>query len=84
MRTMFLVAAALPGVSMGVAYAGEIGNTQAGTFSDERPGVMARATVRNVPSVATARNGQAVQAYVTNSSRGTWLNQGGSHEGAKS
>jgi hypothetical protein len=53
------------------------------------PGVIAQAPVYN-PAVMTAQNGQkvqngqAVQTYATQSNRGTWFNQGGSHEGANS
>jgi hypothetical protein len=36
--------------------------------------------MQNDPPVATAQNGQAARAYVTQSSRGTWLFQG-SHGG---
>jgi hypothetical protein len=35
--------------------------------------LVAEAPVQNAPAVATAQNGQAVQTYITQSSRGTWL-----------
>ena len=35
-------------------------------------------------SAATAQNGQSVQAYVTQSDRGTWLFQGNQNQGANS
>ena len=47
----------------------------ANTFFTQLPGVIAQAPVQNAPPVATAQNGQAVHAYVTQSSRGTWLFQ---------
>ena len=56
------------------AYAGE-GGQVANTFFTELPGVVAQAPVQNAPAIATAQNGQAVHAYVPNSSRGTWLFQ---------
>jgi hypothetical protein len=34
------------------------------------------------PSLATARSGHTIQAYVTSSSRGTWLSQPNQNEGA--
>jgi hypothetical protein len=45
--------------------------------------VIAQAPEQN-PSVATAQNGQVAHIYATQSNRGTWLYQGGSHEGANS
>jgi hypothetical protein len=56
---------------------GQIANTQ---FT-ELPGVIAQAPVQNAPPVATAQNGQAVHAYVSNSSRGTWLFQPDQNDG---
>ena len=35
--------------------------------------MIAQAPVQNAPAVATARNGQAIGTYVTNSNHGTWL-----------
>ena len=35
--------------------------------------MIAQAPVQNAPSIATARNGQAIGTYVTNSNHGTWL-----------
>src|SRR5207248_1641639 len=72
MRTMLLAAAAALSVGVGSAYAGE-GNDIPNTFFTQLPGVIAQAPAQNVPSVATAQNGQAVHTYVTNSQRGTWL-----------
>lgn len=74
--------AALSIASIGSAIAGEGEGTVANTQFTEVPGVVAQADVQNAPPVATAQNGQAVQTYVTQSSRGTWLfapnaNQGG-------
>ena len=78
--------AALSFASIGSAIASEgDGGTVANTFFTELPGVIARAPVQDAPPVATAQNGQAVHAYVANSSRGTWLfapNQnGGGNQG---
>lgn len=73
MKTMFLAAAAALSLGIGSAYAGEgegtIGNTQFTSI----PGVVAQAPAQVAPAVATAQNGQVVQAYVTQSGRGTWL-----------
>ena len=82
MKTMLLAAAAAFSLGVGSAYADGGDGPAANTQFTEVPGVIAQATVQNAPSVATAQNGQAVQAYVTQSSRGTWLfppnaNQGG-------
>jgi hypothetical protein len=71
MKTLMLAAAAALSLSAGVAYANE-GGPVANTFFTELPGVVAQAPVQNVPSVATAQNGQ-VHVYSTQSSRGTWL-----------
>ncbi len=68
--------AALSFASIGSAIAGEgDGGTVANSFFTELPGVVAQAPVQNAPAIATAQNGQAVHAYVSNSSRGTWLFQ---------
>jgi hypothetical protein len=68
--------AALSFASIGSAIASEgDGGTVANTFFTELPGVVAQAPVQNAPAIATAQNGQAVHAYVANSSRGTWLFQ---------
>jgi hypothetical protein len=83
MRTMFLAAAAALSLGVGSAYAGEIEGITPDTFFKQLPGVIAQAPVQ-APVVATAQNGQAVHAYVTQSNRGTWLFQDQSHEGANS
>jgi hypothetical protein len=69
MKIMLLAGAAALSLSMGIAYAGE---------GDVPP--------TNVPSVPTSRvqNGQLTQSFVTKSDSSTWLNQGGSYEGANS
>jgi hypothetical protein len=81
MKTMLLAAAAMMlSIGIGSAFAASEGGTHANTFFTELPGVMAHAPAQNAPAVATARNGQAVQTYVTQSSHGTWLfgpSQGG-------
>jgi len=75
MRIMLRAAmAALSFASIGPAFAGEgDGGTVANTFFTELPRVVAEAPVQNAPAVATAQNGQAVQTYITQSRRGTWL-----------
>jgi hypothetical protein len=79
MKTMIPAAAAILSIGIGSAFAASEGGSSADTFFTELPGVMAQAPAQNAPAVATARNGQAVQTYVTRSSQGTWLsgNQGG-------
>jgi len=86
MKTMIIAAAAALSLSMGVAYADSEGGQVANTQFIELPGVVSQAPVQNAPAVATAQNGQAVHAYVANSSRGTWLfqanpNGGGGNQG---
>jgi hypothetical protein len=84
MRIMLRAAiAALSIASIGPAFAGEIEGVQPYTSFQQLPGVIAMAPAEN-PMVATAQNGQATRVYVTQTNRGTWLNQGGSHEGANS
>ena len=73
MKTMIIAAAAALSLSMGVAYADSEGGQVANTQFTELSGVIAQAPVQNAPAVATAQNGQAVQTYITQSSRGTWL-----------
>ncbi len=79
MKTMLLAAAAALSFGIGSAYASE-GGQVANTFFTSLPGVIAQAPVQNAPAVATAQNGQAARAYVTQSNHGTWLfppHQGG-------
>ena len=59
--------------SIGAAYADGPGGTIPNTFFTQLPGVAPTTPVRYAPAVATARNGQVAQAYVTQSNRGTWL-----------
>jgi hypothetical protein len=75
MKTMIIAAAAALSFGVGSAYADSEGGQVANTQFTELPGVVAQAPVQNAPAVATAQNGQAVHAYVANSSRGTWLFQ---------
>ena len=79
MKTMLLAAAAALSLGIGSAYADSEGGQIANTQFTEIPGFLAQAPVQNAPAVATARNGQAVQTYVTQSSHGTWFQ--GSHGG---
>jgi hypothetical protein len=81
MKTMFLAAAAALSLGVGSAYADSEGGQIANTQFTELPGVIAQAPVQNAPPVATAQNGQAVHAYVANSSRGTWLFQPDANDG---
>jgi hypothetical protein len=81
MKSMFLAAAAALGLGVGAAYANE-GGPVPNTFFTELPGVIAQAPAQNVPSVATAQREQAIHAYVTGSTRGTWLSQPNQNEGA--
>ncbi len=79
MKTMFLAAAAALSLGIGSAYASE-GGQVANTFFTSLPGVIAQAPAQNAPAGATAQNGRAARAYVTQSNHGTWLFQG-SHGG---
>jgi hypothetical protein len=72
MKTMFLAAAAAFSIGIGSAYAGEGEGTIANTQFTSIPGVVAQPPAQVAPAVATAQNGQVVQAYVTQSGRGTW------------
>jgi len=78
---MFLSAAAVLSLGIGSAFAASEGGQIANTQFTELPGVIAQAPVQNAPPVATAHNGQAVHAYVSNSSRGTWLFQPDQNDG---
>lgn len=77
MKTMILATAAVLGLGVGSAYAGEGDGTVANTWFTELPGVVAQAPLQT-PS-AVARNqatGAPTAAFVTNShSSGTWLFQ---------
>jgi hypothetical protein len=74
MKTMFLAAAAALTLGVGSAYASEAeGGTIANTRFTTILGVVAQAPAQGAPARAAARNGQVVQAYVTQSGRGTWL-----------
>ena len=81
MKTMFLAAAAGLSLGVGSAYADSEGGQIANTQFTELPGVIVQAPVQNAPPVATAQSGQAVHAYVSNSSRGTGLFQPDSNDG---
>jgi hypothetical protein len=84
MKTMLIAAAAALSLGIGSAYADSEGGQFPITQFTEIPGVLAQAPAQNAPAVATAQNGQAVRAYVTQSSHGTWLfqpYQGGGQNG---
>jgi hypothetical protein len=74
-RALLLAAAAALSLGIGSAYAASEGGQVANTFFTSLPGVIAQAPVQTAPAVATAQNGQAVRAYATQSSHGTWLFQ---------
>ena len=77
MKTTIFAAVAALSLGIGSAYAQSTGGTIPNTFFTQLPGVTATTPAQNV---ATTQDGQAVHAYVTQSSRGTWLfapNQGG-------
>jgi hypothetical protein len=78
MKIMFRAAiAALSFASIGPAIAGEGSQSRGGyVFPDYQ------IPTTPAPSVATAQSGQAIHAYVTRSSRGTWLSQPNQNEGA--
>ena len=87
MKTMLLAAAAALSLGIGSAYADSEGGQSPITQFTQIPGVLAQAPAQNASAVATAQNGQngqAVRAYVTQSSHGTWLfppYQGGGQNG---
>ena len=74
MKTMLLAAAAALSLGIGSAYANESGGQSGGYVYPDY-----QFPVHNAPAVATTQNGQAVGAYVTQSSHGTWFQ--GSHGG---
>ena len=65
--------AAVSLASIGSAYADSVGGDNPITFFTQLPGVTAKAPVQSAPAIGTAQNGQAAQAYMTQSNRGTWL-----------
>ena len=79
MKTMLLAAAAALSLSLGIgsAYADSVGGTLPITFFNQLPGAAEKAPAQRVLAPATAQGG--AHAYVTQSSRGTWLYQ--PHEG---
>ena len=70
---MFLAAVAALSLGIGSAYAGEGEGTIVNTQFTSIPGVVAQAPAQGARAVATAQNGQVVQAYVTQSGRRAWL-----------
>jgi hypothetical protein len=83
MKTMFLAAAAALSLGIGSAYA-DGGDLVPDTRFTELQGVIAQAPAQNVPSIAAAQNGPVTRAFVTQSSRGTWLNQANQNQGSNS
>lgn len=65
--------AALSIASIGSAYADGGEGIVANSQYTEIPGVVAQAPAQNVPLVATAQEGQAIQTYVPGGNRTTWL-----------
>ena len=93
MKTMLLaVAAGLSLAASTAAYADSGQGIEPNTFFTELPGVVAQADAPHAPTYAQnqptqtlqAQNGQWVQAYVTQSSRGTSLFQANPNQGANS
>jgi hypothetical protein len=84
MKTMILAGVAVLGLGVGSAYAdaNSTGGQTPNTFFTLLPGVIARTPVQNV---APTQDGRAIDAYVTNANRGTWLFQpdqnGGGNQG---
>jgi hypothetical protein len=68
-----MLRAAIAAVSIGSAYAGEGEGTAANTLFTEIPGMVAQAPAQTAPLMATAQNGQAMQTYVSDSNRTTWM-----------
>ena len=68
MKTMLLAAAAALSLGIGSAYANESGGQAGGYVYQDY-----QFPTQSAPPVATAPSGQAVHAYVANSSHGTWL-----------
>ncbi len=62
--------------SIGTAYADSEGGQNANTQFTQAAGFLAQAPAQNAPPAVTAQNSQAVRAYITQSSHGTWLFQG--------
>lgn len=74
MRIMLRAAIAAVSIgTIGSAYAGERAGTVANTLFTEIPGVVAQAPAQTAPLMATAQNGQAMQTYVSDSNRTTWM-----------
>ena len=73
MKTMIFATAVVLGIGIGSAYAGEGEGAIANSRFTSIPGVVAQAPAQSASAVATAQNGQVVQAYVTRSNGGTWL-----------
>jgi hypothetical protein len=71
MKTLFVAATALLSLGIGSAYAGEGEGTIANTQFTSIPGVVTRAPAPAATAVSTAHSGEVMQAYVTQSSRGT-------------
>jgi hypothetical protein len=84
MKTMLLAAAATLAVGVGSAYAGDGGNLIPDTEFTEIPGVLAEPSVPNVPSGAATQKGLPIQAYATQSNRGTWLFEPNQDQGSNS
>jgi hypothetical protein len=87
-----MLIAAAAGLSLAAstaAYAEGGQGIEPNTFFTQLPGVVAYADVPNAPTYAQngqvqARNGQAVQAYVTQSGRGTSVFPPNANQGANS
>ena len=74
MKTLFFAGVALFGLATTMAHAESEGGLVADTQFTAMRGILAEAPAQVAP-VAMAQNGQAVKAYVTQSSLGVWLSQ---------
>lgn len=66
MKTMIFATAAVLGIGIGAAHAGDGDGPTANSFFTQLPGVIAQAPVRQVPSaVARNQNGAATATFAT-------------------
>jgi hypothetical protein len=85
---MILATAAVLGLGIGSAFAGDGDIPQTGTFFSNLPGVVAQAPVQQAPSAyAQAPAGQTrspTAVFATSHNSGTWFYQNTVHEGNNS
>jgi hypothetical protein len=70
MRTLFLASAAVIGLGVSSAFAGDGDGTHPNTYFTEIPGVVAQAPVQQQNSAYAANH---TGAYIANHSTGTWI-----------